>query len=186
MAVEREAFEPFVDDEFYLERRPKRARGFDARLLQEPVGVLPKRRPLTFSDSCPVTTVMLAMQRKGRGAVLITEDGSGHSPLRGILTDRDVLTRVVGHGRNPVFLPVGRVMTADPESLPADASIAWVLNRMALGPCRHVPVVNQDGHPLFVISVRDVVQLLVECFPREVLNLPPQFGADRFREREGA
>jgi hypothetical protein len=37
-----------------------------------------------------------------------------------------------------------------------------------------------------VVSVRDVVEWLVERFPREVLNLPPIWGGDVTRDREGA
>jgi hypothetical protein len=49
-----------------------------------------------------------------------------------------------------------------------------------------VPVVDKQGRPAFVVSVRDVVDFLVERFPREVLTLPPAYGADVSREREGA
>jgi len=37
-----------------------------------------------------------------------------------------------------------------------------------------------------VVSVKDVVELLVEHFPREVMTLPPVYGADVARERDGA
>ena len=37
---------------------------------------------------------------------------------------------------------------------------------------RHVPVVDDEHRPVCVISVRDVVNFLVNAFPREVLNLP--------------
>ncbi len=37
-----------------------------------------------------------------------------------------------------------------------------------------------------MVSVRDVVEFLVEAFPREILNLPPEFGAVRYQERDGA
>jgi hypothetical protein len=36
------------------------------------------------------------------------------------------------------------------------------------------------------VSVRDVVEFLVEAFPREVLNLPPVEGGAPQRSREGA
>ena len=184
---ERESPDEYLGDERYYERIAKReARGFDARLLREPLTTLPTRPPLVFGASETVVNVMQMMQRARRGAVLVTADGTPGTRLIGIFTDRDVLLRVVGHGRNPATLPLGEVLTRDPESLPAEASIAWVLNRMALGGFRHVPVVDDAGRPLFVVSVREVAQFLVEFFPREVLNLPPEFGLDQSREREGA
>jgi CBS domain-containing protein len=78
------------------------------------------------------------------------------------------------------------VMTRDPEALPATAPVAWVLNKMEVGGFRHVPAVDEAGRPVFVVSVRDVVQFLVEAFPEEVLNLPPEFGAPRYTTRDGA
>ena len=75
--------------------------------------------------------------------------------------------------------------TLDPECLPVDASIAWVLNKMSVGGFRHVPAVDDQGWPAIIVSVRDVVQFLVESFPNEVLNLPPM-GVERYRTRDGA
>jgi hypothetical protein len=44
-----------------------------------------------------------------------------------------------------------------------------------------VPIVDAEGRPVHVVSVRDVVEFLVEAFPQEVLNR----GGDRTSEREG-
>jgi CBS domain-containing protein len=133
-----------------------------------------------------VTDAIRAMQREQRGCVLVTGDGTAGTPLLGIFSERDVLFRIVDRGRNPATLPLSEVMTTEPESLPEEASIAYVLNKMAVGGFRHVPVVDSKGCPVFVVSVRDVVEFLVEFFPGEVLNLPPEFGAPRSLEREGA
>ena len=76
-------------------------------------------------------------------------------------------------------------MTRNPETLPHDASIAWVLNKMSVGGFRHVPVVDEQNHPVCVISVRDVVHFLVDFFPHEVLNLPPEYDSST-KSREGA
>ena len=168
--------------------RPRRAihAPFDKRLLREPLSVLPARKPIVFSADCSVTDAIRAMQREHRGVVVITEDGTPQSALRGIFTERDVLLRVTGRGRNPATLRLSEVMTENPERLIEESSMAWVLNKMSLGGFRHVPVVDALDRPVFVISVRDVVEFLVEAFPREVLNLPLEYGADRQRNREGA
>ena len=73
-----------------------------------------------------------------------------------------------------------------PVSLPLAASVAWVLNKMSVGGFRHVPVIDEEGHLAFVVSVRDIVQFLVEAFPSEILNLPPEYGAAHPQQREGA
>jgi len=77
-------------------------------------------------------------------------------------------------------------MTRSPDAVLSNGTVAFVLNRMAVGGFRHVPVVDEDDRPVALISVRDVVQFLVEQFPREVMNLPPEVGANITRSREGA
>ncbi len=103
-----------------------------------------------------------------------------------VFTERDVLFRIVDQGHNPATLALSQVMTSDPERLPAEASVAWVLNKMAIGGFRHVPVVDEKDHPVLLVSVRDVVAFLVEFFPRAVMNLPPDYDASHPRTREGA
>jgi CBS domain-containing protein len=129
---------------------------------------------------------MRAMQRQHRGCVLVTEDGTARTRMLGIFTERDVLLRIIDRGRNPQAIALSEVMTSEPEALPAEARIAWVLNLMSVGGFRHVPVVDSEGRPVTVVSVRDVVQFLVEAFPSAVHNLPPEFGPVRYRTRGGA
>lgn len=177
----------FPDDgDAYFDPERGAEQRFDARLLRASTRALPTRHPLLFSPSHTVTQAMRAMQKEHRGCVLITEDGSAETRVLGIFTERDVLERIVDRGRNPATLPLAEVMTRDPESLPQDASVAWVLNKMCVGGFRHVPVVDRKGCPVCIVSVRDVVEMLVERFPREVLTLPPEYGADVTRTREGA
>jgi len=174
-------------DERYYEDEPRvPISAFDKTLLKEPLRMLRSRLPLVFAPTASVRDAMHAMQRDRRGCVLISEDGTQNSPLLGIFTERDVLLKIVDHKRDPNSLPLREVMTAHPESLPQEASIAWVLNKMAIGGFRHVPVIDQDGHPLRVVSVRDVIEFLVDFFPKEVLNLPPNFALNKMETPEGA
>lgn len=181
--------EPAVDaaneayfDELDVSEHPN----FDQRLIQAPVTVLARRIPIVFSPDDTVSAAVTAMHGQHRGCVLITEDGSRRTGIIGIFTERDVLFRVVNRGRDPGEVTLGEVMVREPETLPRTASVAWVLNKMSVGGFRHVPVVDEEARPVFVVSVRDVVEYLVEAFPSEVLNLPPEFGADRYRTRDGA
>lgn len=173
-------------DEAYFDDASDRKRSFDARLLQEPLTLLPNRPPLAFSESETVKDAMQAMQRRHRGCVVITADGSARSPLIGIFTERDILLKVIDCGRNPATLPLREVMTVEPETLMIDSKLAWALNMMSVGGFRHLPVVDAGGRPAFIVSVRDIVEFLVESFPAEILNLPPDFGRKLQHDRDGA
>jgi len=175
-----------LGEEVYFQGEAKASRVFDAALLRRPLGVLPTRKPILLGPEASVTEAMRAMQAEHRGCVLITEDGTAATRLVGIFTERDVLLKIVDRGRNPAVLPLGEVMSPDPEGLPAGAQVAWVLNRMSTGGFRHVPVTDEAGRPVAVVSVRDVVDFLVDHFPREVQTLPLDPGPCSTRTREGA
>lgn len=82
----------------------------------------------------------------------------------GILTDRDVVVRVVGRGRDPGLVPVGEVMTRDPATVGEDAPIEQALERMRTRGVRRLPVVTSDGVLAGILSLDDVLELLVEEF----------------------
>jgi CBS domain-containing protein len=182
------AFEDRDDlfDESYFDLPHRRRGSFDASLLRAPVSALPLHGALTVSPSTVVTQAMRAMQNEHRGCVVVTDDGTKDSKLIGIFTERDVLFRIVDRGRNPAALPIGEVMTPDPETLSVRSAVAYALNKMSVGGFRHIPVVDDEHRPEYVISVRDVVEFLVERFPREILNLPMGPHALYHRAREGA
>lgn len=173
-------------DEAYFDRRREGPRVFDSALLREPTGALRARKPLVFSRQDSATDAMRAMQAEHRGCVLVTYDGTPGSALTGIFTERDVLFRIVDRGRNPATLPLKDVMTPDPERVKVTQPIGAVLHMMSVGGFRHIPVVDEDDRPVFVISVRDVVQFLVDAFPREILNLADPTRIAAQRERDGA
>jgi CBS domain-containing protein len=179
----REPFDDYDDEAYYDEPRGA-PRVFDSNLLRQPASVLPARKPLVYSPNDSATDAMRGMQAEHRGCVLVTADGSPEGPLAGIFTERDVLFRIVDRGRNPATLRLAEVMTPDPERLRVEQPLAAVLQMMSVGGFRHIPIVDGDDHPLFVVSVRDVVQFLVEAFPREILTFA---GATKGqRERDGA
>jgi CBS domain-containing protein len=106
------------------------------------------------------------------GCVLVEKEGR----LLGIFTERDILTKLVGTGYDPAKVQVDEVMTRDPETLTSDDPIAFAMQRMSVGGFRHVPLVDPNGRPVGILSVKDIVDYLAEHFPREVLNIPPEPG----------
>jgi len=81
--------------------------------------------------------------------------------LVGLLSVRDILTRVGTGYAAKKSRPVQEFMTKNPETLPPDAPINYAINLMDVGGYRHVPVVR-DGYLLGVVSTRDVLRYLVK------------------------
>jgi CBS domain-containing protein len=137
--------------------------------LNEPIRLLDPREAVFVGAGASVADAISAMSEHANGCVLVVDAGN----LVGILTDRDVVRRVL-----PLGVPLGAVrvadhMTATPDVLTMDDPIAFALNRMAIGSYRHVPLLDADGRPVAVVSVRDIVRFIVDHFSRKVMNLPP-------------
>ena len=91
----------------------------------------------------------------------------------GIFTERDLLNRVAGKRLDWGSCRVADYMTRGPETLRPDDRIAWALNLMHLGGYRHVPLTDLEGKPIGIVSVKNIVEFIVDLFPASVLNLPP-------------
>ncbi len=151
-------------------------------LIREPIEESEPRRAVCVRPETSVADVIALMKQHRTGCVLVERD----QRLAGIFTERDVLFRVLGTRQDPAALPVSAVMTPDPEALTMQDELAWVLNLMAVGGFRHVPIVDERHRPVGIISVNHIVERLAELFPNHVLNLPPRPAKDVARSREGA
>ena len=122
-----------------------------------------------MEEDSSVAEAVALMNREKIGGLLVVRDGH----LVGIFTERDVLTKIAGHGFDFTKIFVKSYMTPDPEALSPEHKVAYALNKMVVGGYRHVPIVDGERRPVAVMSVRDVVEFIVERFPAEVINLPP-------------
>ncbi|MGA7869734.1 MAG: CBS domain-containing protein [Candidatus Binatus sp.] len=137
---------------------------------------------LTVSASTTLADAIHLMQRERRACVLVMENDR----LAGIFTERDVLMKVAGQPLDLARTPVSVSMTADPFTLPADANVAFALSKMVLEGFRHIPLVDDDGRPTAVVSMRNLIEYLGEIYSRELLTMPPEPHQHRFKSREGA
>lgn len=113
----------------------------------------------------PEETVLDAtriMNDQGIGAVLVMHEGQ----LVGIFTERDVLKRVVAAERHPASTRVGDVMTRDVICIQARASIDEARIIMKSQKVRHLPVVDDDGVVVGMISIGDLNAFL--CIDQQV------------------
>jgi CBS domain-containing protein len=157
--------EAYEDEPNEYEREEQR---LGQAILDATIRDLEPRRAATVSETAPIRVAIEVMLERNLGAVLVEREGR---PV-GIFTERDVIRRVVGAGID-LERPVEEVMTPDPETLSLDDGIAFALNRMAVGGYRNVPIVDDAGRPLALLSQREVVAYLVALLPARVINLPP-------------
>ena len=143
---------------------------FDTSILQEPASTIPSQKVLAHSQDTAVATALATMQYKNCSSVIVTRSGRKDSPVIGIFTERDVLARVIDRTGDLELLSLSDVMTPDPMVGTQDSTLAWLLHFMSIKGKRHIPIVDADNHPLFVISVHDIVTFLVSSFPPNAIE----------------
>jgi len=138
-------------------------------LAVTPVSMLPPRPHATVDITDPMWKVVDQMKAKGRGAVLVEERGS----LVGIFTERDLMNRVDHDDALWSHVVVGDVMTPQPTVIRPTDSLAEALRRLLQGKRRHLPIVDDRGHVLGLLSIRDILTHVASKFPEDMINLPP-------------
>lgn len=110
----------------------------------------------------PDDTVRVAADRMrtcGVGTLVVLDR---ESKPAGIVTDRDLTTRVVAPGLDPNVTLVRDVMTKAPESVDADTPVEVVISLMRENRCRRLPVVDEAGKMVGIIALDDIINLLTD------------------------
>jgi CBS domain-containing protein len=76
--------------------------------------------------------------------------------VAGIFTERDVLQRVIGEEREPSEITVGEAMTRDVVCCGPDATLDEISELMRSRRIRHVPICDEDGRLMGLISIGDI------------------------------
>jgi CBS domain-containing protein len=134
--------------------RPVPQTRIERSLMEDPVSVLQPKKPITVRPTATVRETIEMMLDQDIGALLVVDTDER---LLGIFSERDLLTKVAGLQEVYAELPIKRFMTPNPETVTATDTLAFALHKMDVGGYRHLPVL-QDGRPVGVISVRDMLR----------------------------
>ena len=152
----------------------------ERNLKIDSVARLNPTQPLCIKPEDTVAHAVAIMRQEKVGCLLVCEK----QELIGIFTERDLLRRVLAENQ-ALDLPVSNFMTPKPVTVQSKQPVSAAVRLMEEGGYRHLPVVNEAGCPVGVLSVKRIVHYLVEHFPSTVYNLPPDPGIVP-QEREGA
>lgn len=121
------------------------------------------------SPTDPVRQAASAMQAHGVSAIAVLIESKTGLELVGILSEKDI-SHLVARGGDPARTPVGSIMTADPITVDINTPLWETAKYMLDHNVRHLPVF-ESGQPSTTISMRDVLDLLLERLAVEVQNL---------------
>ena len=157
--------EAYEDEPGQYEREEKT---LGEAILEATISDLKPKPAATLREMGTIRAAVQLMLDQRLGAVLVERDGRAV----GIFTERDLMRRVVAAGIG-LDRAVEEVMTPDPETLRLDDGVAFALNRMVVGGFRNVPIVDENGALVGILSQREVVDYIVSLLPSHVINLPP-------------
>jgi len=119
---------------------------------------LSRRHVLSLGPQASVWEAACVMTRANCGSVLILDTPGA---LLGILTERDLMTRVLAKAQDPQTTLVSEVMTSNPQCVGPDTKVSEAVLIMIERGFRHLPIISTAGKILGVFSVRDAL-------PREI------------------
>jgi len=116
--------------------------------------VIKECRITTTTADKTVREAAVMMTGQNIGAVVVVDNGD----ITGILTERDMLRKVIGAKVDPDVATVGEIMTPNPDTITGDCLSGRALEMMVEKGYRHLPIVTDDGKPCGMVSVRDLYQ----------------------------
>lgn len=123
------------------------------------VGDLCTRTVRTVSPGDHAREAARRMREHGVGTLVVID---GSAPLEGIVTDRDLVIRVLATHADPESVPVADVMTRGPAAIRADAPVERALEIMADQKVRRIVVLDDEGGLVGLLALDDIVSHLVE------------------------
>ncbi|KAH0852169.1 hypothetical protein HID58_017544 [Brassica napus] len=127
--------------------------------IERTVKKLRLSKALTIPEGTTVFDACRRMASRRVDAVLLTDTSA---LLSGIVTDKDIATRVIAEGLRPEHTLVSKVMTRNPIFVTSDSLAIQALEKMVQGKFRHLPVV-ENGE---VIAILDITKCLYDAISR--------------------
>nr|QNO52323.1 putative protein [Methanosarcinales archaeon ANME-1 ERB6] len=107
---------------------------------------------VTEDEVAPVTKISMDMEVSGIGSVVITKEGKP----AGIITDRDIATKVIMKNRRPSEIKAKEIMSSPLTTIEPDASVENACKLLAENGIRRIPVI-EDDKLVGIISVRNIL-----------------------------
>ena len=108
------------------------------------------------------------MQEKRSGYLVIAQDRKAV----GLFTETDVVQKILDRDVDGAR-PVGEFMTPNPPVLRMQDTVGEAIDKMVQHQFYYIPLVDEGGELVNVLSVRSLIRFLAEFYPTEIYNLPP-------------
>jgi CBS domain-containing protein len=125
--------------------------------------------PRTVEAGATCVDAAREMRDGDLGSVVVVENGA----VAGIITDRDIVVRVVADGTDPGSAKVRDAATMSPVTLTVDQSVDDAIRTMREQDIRRIPVV-QDNRPAGIVSLGDLaIERDTDSVLADIASEPP-------------
>ncbi|HZW84971.1 MAG TPA: CBS domain-containing protein [Nitrososphaerales archaeon] len=137
-------------------------------VLDLPAGSIARRDLATVDENDSVLNASKVMVEKSRGSVLATRSGD---PI-GILTERDILRKVVAMSLDPKSVKVKEVMTSPPITIDQSKPLRDAIDLMVRKGLRRM-LVTENGKIVGIFTMRDIVKHTRVCLHcgKEIMSI---------------
>lgn len=113
-----------------------------------------KPRPLTKGPETSVSDAVAAMSDKNYGCAIVVDPDDR---AIGVVTERDIMNKLVGKGLDPTATKLSDIMTAEPRMAREEDDMLDWLRIMSNDRFRRLPVVDDDGRVKAIFTQGDFV-----------------------------
>jgi CBS domain-containing protein len=138
------------------------------------IGKILSGSPTVVTSTTTVLEAVEAMSKARTGACVVVDSGQ----LKGLFTERDVMSRVVLKQIDPATAPVGTVCTTALITATAETPEHHALRTMIDRHIRHLPVVDENGALIGMLSLRKLLQHRVDELSVQLESLHAFISAD--------
>jgi CBS domain-containing protein len=121
--------------------------------------------PASVDINATVAQTIEEMVNHRVGAAVVVDE---HGVVAGIFTERDVLRKVALSGRDPWTTPVREFMSTPVIMALENISYSEALSTMLDNHLRHMPIVDENGRLLRILSIRNVLEKKIDVLVEEI------------------
>ena len=142
------------------------------------VGEICTREVIVMRRDETVMEAAKLMRQHHVGGVLVVEDRNGVQVPVGIVTDRDLVVEIMAPELDHMVITVGDIMTQELFTVRDSTDIFEAIQYMRSKTVRRLPIVDEAGGLVGILTLDDVLELLAE----EMLDLSKLVGYERKKE----
>lgn len=127
-----------------------------------PIGEICNREVVITRVDDSVLNAAKLMRKHHVGDIMVVHQSNGSCIPVGIITDRDLVVEILATEIDPATLTVGDIMASELATVKEDIGVFEAIRFMRIKGVRRLPVVDNDGNLVGVVTLDDLLELLVE------------------------